>query len=241
MITEAEEVKRPVPYPGTEGAPTDGPHDMNHMIRISALIADMQGILDRFGDTCVYIRRGGLSWGAVALNRQSDDEKFGLFDIQAQHDRDMKQRAEQVERLRQRITEIEGWRCFHCGEVFNSSDAARDHFGASIDATPVCQIPDLAHLLRLQEYELRRYREEDSAMARQFHSLGAEHHRKLQDEEEKGYARGLADGRGLTAELVKQVRLLVENVGGPGSKGYHAEKSYAAQTAVVRLLKDFPD
>lgn len=52
-----------------------------------------------FGNTCVYIRRGGLSWGAVALNRQADDKKHGVFDLQAQHDRDMAERLGQVQRL----------------------------------------------------------------------------------------------------------------------------------------------
>ncbi|MCP4537895.1 MAG: hypothetical protein GY832_12190 [Chloroflexi bacterium] len=74
--------------------------DMDHMIQIDTFIADMQKISDQFGNTCIYIRRGGLSWGAVALNRRDDDEKNGVFDLQAQHDRDMRQRAEQVQRLK---------------------------------------------------------------------------------------------------------------------------------------------
>ncbi len=74
--------------------------DMDHMVRIDTMIADLQKISDQFGNTCVYIRRGGISWGAVALNRRSDDEKHGVFDLQAQHDRDMTQRAEQVQRLK---------------------------------------------------------------------------------------------------------------------------------------------
>lgn len=73
--------------------------DEDHMVKISSLISRLQATKDQFGDTCVYIRRGGLSWGAVALNRRDDDEKHGIFDLQAQHDRDMLQRAEQVERL----------------------------------------------------------------------------------------------------------------------------------------------
>lgn len=89
-----------VPYPGTEGAPTDNPHDMSHMIQIDALIVDLKGISDRFGNTCVYIRRGGLSWGAVALNRCDDDKKFGIFDLQAQHDRVVEQLGGQIERLK---------------------------------------------------------------------------------------------------------------------------------------------
>lgn len=72
----------------------------DHMIKIEKLIADLQAIKDRFGNTCVYIRRGGLSWGAVALNRRDDDKKYGVFDLQAQHDRDMLERLEQIDRLK---------------------------------------------------------------------------------------------------------------------------------------------
>jgi hypothetical protein len=74
--------------------------DEDEMMKISALIARLQSTMDQFGDTCVYIRRGGLSWGAVALNRRDDDRKHGVFDLQAQHDRDMLQRLEQIERLK---------------------------------------------------------------------------------------------------------------------------------------------
>lgn len=163
-------------------------------------------------------------------------------DLDLVYTRDLAERLRKTRAaLKEVPTQTRAWRCFHCGDTFTDPELARDHFGLDQSATPVCQIPDLAHLLRLQEYELRQHREEDSLLIREAYSLGSEHHRKLQDEEEKGYARGLADGRGLTAELVKQVRLLVENVGGPGSNGYHAGKSYDAQTAVVRLLKDFPD
>ena len=73
--------------------------DTDRMVKIEKLISDLQAIKDRFGNTCVYIRRGGLSWGAVALNRRDDDEKNGVFDLQAQHDRDMIARVGQVERL----------------------------------------------------------------------------------------------------------------------------------------------
>lgn len=73
----------------------------DRMVKISKLIGDLQSIKDRFGDTCVYIRRGGLSWGAVALNRCDDDKKHGVFELQAQHDRDMLQRLEQIERLKE--------------------------------------------------------------------------------------------------------------------------------------------
>lgn len=87
---------RATPQPGDAERPNDTD---NRMVQIKTLIADMQSILERYGNTCVYIRRGGLSWGAVALNRRDDDEKHGVFDIQAQHDRNTQQRVEQVERL----------------------------------------------------------------------------------------------------------------------------------------------
>ncbi|MCF8533854.1 MAG: hypothetical protein K9G48_12680 [Reyranella sp.] len=93
------EVPRKPPFPGVEGSPPESPYDMNHMVTIDKLIADLQEISKRFGNTCVYVRRGGLSWGGVALNRRSEDEEHGVFDLQAQHDRDMLQRAGQVERL----------------------------------------------------------------------------------------------------------------------------------------------
>jgi hypothetical protein len=69
------------------------------MVKIEDLIAELQSVKDQFGNTCVYVRRGGMAWGAVALNRRDDDRKHGEFDLQAQHDRDMLARAEQVERL----------------------------------------------------------------------------------------------------------------------------------------------
>lgn len=74
--------------------------DEDQMIKISKLIADLQTIKERFGDICVYIRRHGLSWGAVALNYRDDDKKHGVFDLQEQHDREMLARLEQIERLR---------------------------------------------------------------------------------------------------------------------------------------------
>lgn len=42
------------------------------MIQIADYIKELQDIQARFGNTCVYIR--DASWGAVALNRQADDQ-----------------------------------------------------------------------------------------------------------------------------------------------------------------------
>jgi len=48
------------------------------MQKVSKTIAYFQNILDKFGDSCVYVRPGGVSWGAVALNRESDDKNLGV-------------------------------------------------------------------------------------------------------------------------------------------------------------------
>lgn len=80
--------------------------NMCHMVKIDKVIADLQEISGRLGNTCVYIRRGGVSIGAVALNRRDDDEKHGVFDLQAQHDRDMISRCQQVRRLQEDAEEL---------------------------------------------------------------------------------------------------------------------------------------
>jgi hypothetical protein len=43
------------------------------MIQIADFIRELQGIQERWGNTCVYIR--DLTWGAVALNREADDRE----------------------------------------------------------------------------------------------------------------------------------------------------------------------
>jgi hypothetical protein len=77
------------------------------MIRIEKLIADLQEIKRKFGNTCVYIHPRGMSWGAVALNYQDEDEKAGVFDLQKAYDRDRQAHKEQVDML---IKERDEWR-----------------------------------------------------------------------------------------------------------------------------------
>lgn len=80
--------------------PTEGQGDPeNRMTQIDKVIADMQHIRERFGNTCVYIRRYGMSWGAVALNYKADDEKNGVFNLNDEYDRRLIAHSEQVERL----------------------------------------------------------------------------------------------------------------------------------------------
>lgn len=94
------------------------------------------------------------------------------------------------------------WRCFHCDEVFTDREAAADHFGVQIDGLAddcACRLNAtdglILKMLREAQQELRRYHEVDTSMIREVYALGAEHHGVAQREEEKGYARGLRDGK----------------------------------------------
>ena len=90
------------------------------------------------------------------------------------------------------------WRCFHCGEVFTDRAMAAEHFGDHLQGDPACNLNamegGLVKLVRSQEEELRRFRMEDTASYREFYRLGADHAAAMRREEERGYARGLADG-----------------------------------------------
>lgn len=96
-----------------------------------------------------------------------------------------------------------GWRCFHCDEVFSDEVTAKEHFGCELHSEPACKLNalegGLLKLLRDQEEELRQHRSEQTAFAREFYALGADHYQAQRREEEKGYARGLADGAALSA------------------------------------------
>lgn len=98
--TNGEQIKQPE-WPGVEGAaPLAGPYEGNHMIQIEKLIADLQSIHKQFGNTCVYIRQFGLSWGAVALNREAEDEKNGIFNLEDRYKTILQERIDQIERLK---------------------------------------------------------------------------------------------------------------------------------------------
>ena len=108
-----------------------------------------------------------------------------------------------------RIAELEAgrhadrveWRCFHCDEVFTEKEAAEAHFGISECATPACKVsPDLAHVLRMQEEELYKHRQEQTEMGLLYYKFGAEHSTALRKAEQEGYDKGLADGRAIDAE-----------------------------------------
>lgn len=94
-----EQIKKP-DWPGVEGAATADPYHGNHMIQIEKLIADLQSVHKQFGNTCVYIRQFGVSWGAVALNREAEDEKNGVFVLEDRYREILVERLAQIERLK---------------------------------------------------------------------------------------------------------------------------------------------
>lgn len=85
------------------------------------------------------------------------------------------------------------WRCFHCDEAFTDTATAREHFGSHEICDPICCMSPAD--VRSMEHELERYRAEDSDKDREFYGMRADHARALINEEQKGYDRGLADGR----------------------------------------------
>lgn len=106
-----------------------------------------------------------------------------------------------------------GWVCFHCGESFPGNLAgSRDahlHFGGSVDAIPGCRLrmrageKSLLRRVRWLEREVEKLRSsianEDTQKDREFYAMIAKHREELIREEEKGYAKGVADARKETA------------------------------------------
>lgn len=103
------------------------------------------------------------------------------------------------------ISPEHGWTCFHCGETFMHQNAAREHFGAHpFDAEPGCMLRmqhgegSLLRKIRWLEREVRRLTfiidTGGSDAEKAMHSMVCEHAQALLREEEKGYAKGLADG-----------------------------------------------
>lgn len=85
------------------------------------------------------------------------------------------------------------WRCFHCDETFSTIETAREHFGASQDAEPACKI-DIAEYRRLEDQQAS-CRAECCEEAKRYYAMQADHAQALIREEQKGYDKGLADGR----------------------------------------------
>lgn len=89
------------------------------------------------------------------------------------------------------------WRCFHCDEVFTSRQYAAEHFGFDEGATPACKISGheghLVTYIRKLEAELASYRAESDSITLAWFAKESEHVQAMLREEEKGFARGVAD------------------------------------------------
>lgn len=101
-------------------------------------------------------------------------------------------------------TSTTGWTCFHCGDHFTASAAARLHFGHD-ETAPACKIKgaegSLLKALRDAEQQadehLQMMHDESTEAAKAYHALRCRSEQSIRAAEELGYARGLADGRAL--------------------------------------------
>lgn len=112
-------------------------------------------------------------------------------------------------------SKFEGWQCFHCGEIFTTVGGASDHFGADPTKEPGCLIKVKVGDERGLEMELRKVEGERDLLRFQIANGTTEiensvqemltnHRIALRKEEEKGYAKGLDDGRKLAMPTPKQ-------------------------------------
>lgn len=98
---------------------------------------------------------------------------------------------------------VEGWRCFHCDEVFTDEHAARLHFGVDEGATPTCLIKGseggLVEALRRAEKDAAdawfAIHNETTDAAKAFHAQAARHQEQLRAVEQVGYDRGIAGAK----------------------------------------------
>ena len=93
-----------------------------------------------------------------------------------------------------------GWTCFHCGETFTTTGAARDHFGFDPSSEPGCRIKagaerGLLMALRKAEQELAAYRNDDTSLTRYWAGVQSRHADALRDAEQLGFDRGVAEMR----------------------------------------------
>lgn len=130
----------------------------------------------------------------------------------------LKDRAEGIDRVTNAQlhgSKFEGWQCFHCSEVFTTVGGARDHFGATQDAIPGCMLKveqgaerGLLMALRKAEQDAAEawslIHNEGTEAAKSIQSQLSRHLIQLRTAEERGYEKGLADGRALGSSGAKQ-------------------------------------
>lgn len=111
-----------------------------------------------------------------------------------------------IEALRQpkpqAVAMPDGWRCFHCNEVFHDEHSARQHFGATEDREPACQIKlgaerSMLAALRRAEADAAdawfKLQNESGEAAQAYYAQASRHQEQLRAAEELGYERGLRD------------------------------------------------
>lgn len=91
------------------------------------------------------------------------------------------------------MSKSKGWRCFHCDAYIISKEEALQHFGPNEISYTACQI-DIEKYRQMEELHLQNIHE-DTVRDRIIYAMHAQHLIDLRCEEEKGYARGLADGQ----------------------------------------------
>lgn len=89
------------------------------------------------------------------------------------------------------------WRCFHCDETFADPAQAETHFGRYDSSVPACVV-DVAEY-RCMEQTLSLWQSEDTDLHREIGKLNARLSATAREDEEAGYAKGLADGRAAPA------------------------------------------
>lgn len=150
------------------------------------------------------------------------------------------------------------WRCFHCDERFTDRGLAAKHFGYEGDE-PACKLNEreggLAAALHTAEKALHAYRNEDTQKDREYHALAARLTVVSREQEEKGYTRGLADGRTLSAPavavecLVDTMWQLLDDMGETGlcvcyaakEQAHKAFAPFVTDDASLPLLRPFAD
>lgn len=117
------------------------------------------------------------------------------------------------------------WRCFFCDAVFTDGDAARDHFGATGEERPACQLKasEGGLLGALRGAEAAAMEAWDAVHAESADALKAwraaesRHRMAERAAEETGYQRGVDDCRteavGLRTELIHALEELVDHNG----------------------------
>ena len=112
------------------------------------------------------------------------------------------------------------WRCFHCDETFTDKKLAAEHFGASEIEEAGCKMLAKGEVELLRDYRdmaarWQRCVSEDCDASRLYHSMSAKIATAERDAEQKGYDKGLADGRAEkaptpTADDTKRLRGIIE-------------------------------